>query len=139
MIESMWSGVSRKDHMCMENDKNWRFGVVGNIVREHMDDNGIIRYGTKAFKGETKVYIYGITWIPGNKEVSVIGRNRFGRYAYESVQVELVENIRCQRICKPAVLEIMDYDQAVEGARWWKRTADDRRACEAFVEAWKDR
>ena len=38
---------------------NWRFGVVGNIVKQHLDNEGIIRYGTKAFTGGTKVYIDG--------------------------------------------------------------------------------
>lgn len=43
--------------MESEKNNNWRFGVVGNIVRQHLDDKGIIRYGTKAFCGGTKVYI----------------------------------------------------------------------------------
>ena len=42
--------------MCKETDKNWRFGVVGNIVSERIDDEGILRYGTEAFTGGTKVY-----------------------------------------------------------------------------------
>ena len=104
--------------MCKENDKNWRFGVVGNIVKKHIDDEGILCYGTKAFTGGTKVYIHGNIWNPGKTELSVIGRNRFGRYVYESVPVDSVENIRCQRIYKPVVLEIIDYDQAVESAIW---------------------
>ena len=125
--------------MCKENDKNWRFGVVGNIVKKRIDDEGILRYGTKAFTGGTKVYIHGNTWSPGKRELSVISRNRFGRYVHESVPVDSVENIRCQRIYKPAVLEIIDYDQAVEGSSWWGRTASDRRESEAFVKAWKSR
>ena len=135
----MQSGVQRINLMCKETDKNWRFGVAGNIVSERIDDEGILRYGTKTFTGGTKVYINGNTWSPGKKELSVIGRNRFGRYVYESVPVDSVEHIRCQRIYKPVVLEIIDYDQAVEGTIWWGRTASDRRESEAFVKAWKSR
>ena len=41
-------------------EKKWRFGVVGNIVSEHTDENGNVYYGTKAFTPSTKVYIDGI-------------------------------------------------------------------------------
>ena len=116
---------------------NWRFGVVGNIVKQHLDNEGIIRYGTKAFTGGTKVYIDGKGWSPDRDAVSVIGLNRFRRYAIESVPVSLIENVRTQRIYKPTVLEILDHEEAVEGWTWWKRTAADRKATEMFVNAWK--
>jgi len=116
---------------------NWRFGVVGNIVKQHLDNEGIIRYGTKAFTGGTKVYIDGKGWSPDRDTVSVIGLNRFGRYAIESVPVSLIENVRTQRIYKPTVLEIIDYEEVMEGWTWWKRTSADRKAAEAFVDFWK--
>ncbi len=37
----------------MDSTKEWRFGVVGNIIRTHYDEEGILRYGTKAFSGGT--------------------------------------------------------------------------------------
>ena len=33
----------------------WRFGVVGNIVSEHTDENGNVYYGSKAFTPGTKI------------------------------------------------------------------------------------
>ena len=68
--------------------------------------------------------------------VSVIARNRFGRYAIESVPVSLIENVRTQRIYQPRVLEIIDHEEVMEGWTWWKRTSADRKAAKAFVNAW---
>lgn len=116
---------------------NWRFGVVGNIVKQHLDSEGVLRYGTKAFTGGTKVYIDGKGWSHDRDTVLVIGRNRFGRYAIESVPASLIENVRTQQIYKPKVLEIMDYEEAIEGWAWWKRTSADRKAAEEFVDLWE--
>lgn len=118
---------------------NWRFGAVGNIVKQHIDEEGIVRYGTKAFTGGTKVYIDGIAWSKEQDSVSVIARNRFGRYVIERVPVELVENVRTQRIYKTTVLEIMDYEESMDGCPWWKRTVADRKAAKAFVDAWNSK
>ena len=116
----------------------WRFGVVGNIVSEHTDENGHVYYGTKAFAPGTKVYIDGKHWAPERTEVSVIGRNRFGRVVLETVPLNLIENIRTQRIYKPHVLEIMEHLSIAEGWEWWNRTAADRKEAEKFVKAIKD-
>ena len=32
----------------------WRYAVTGNIKKTRIDENGILRYGTAAFKGNTK-------------------------------------------------------------------------------------
>ena len=63
----------------------------------------------------------------------MIGRNRFGRVVLESVPINLIENIRTQRIYKPHVLEIIDYLRVMEGWEWWERTAADRKDAENFV------
>ena len=122
--------------MESEKNNNWRFGVVGNIVRQHLDDKGIIRYGTKAFCGGTKVYIDGKHWTKENETVEVIGLNRFRRYAIESVPVELIENARCPKIYKPTVLKIMSSVENCDGWFWWDKTAEDRRETEAFIKEW---
>ncbi|MBR7159967.1 MAG: hypothetical protein IKD20_02905 [Clostridia bacterium] len=111
----------------------WRFGVVGNIVSEHTDENGNVYYGTKAFTPGTKVYINGKFWDYKRTEISVIGRNRFGRVVLETVPINLIENIRTQRIYTPHVLEIIDYLRVVEGWEWWERTTADRKDAEFFV------
>ena len=43
----------------MEEKQNWTYCVVGNIKKTHFDEDGMLRYGTAAFTGGTKVYISG--------------------------------------------------------------------------------
>ena len=114
-------------------EAKWRFGVVGNIVSEHTDDDGNVYYGTKAFTPGTKVYINGKFWDPENPNIAVIGRNRFGRVVLETVPINLIESIRTQRIYKPHVLEIIDHLRVMDGWEWWERTAADRKDTENFV------
>lgn len=119
----------------MDGNRNeWRFCVVGNITNQHLSEDGKILYGTKAFVGGTKVYIDDRTWNLNEGEANVIGLNRFGRYAVESVSIDLIENLRLQKIFKPKVLEIIGYLEFAEGWLWRGRTADDKRALSAFVE-----
>ena len=33
-----------------------KYCVIGNIVREHQDENGIVRYGTVCYPGGRKIY-----------------------------------------------------------------------------------
>lgn len=133
--------VTEKGSVCMTADKldkqtEWRFGVVANITYSHIDENGEIRYGTKAFKPGTKVYLGGKYWDSTNPNIGVIGLNRFGRTVVESVPVELVENVRTQRIYNSKVIKIMDHLEVMDGWEWWKRTAADRRETEQFVKEW---
>ena len=123
---------------AVENEQNWRFCAVGNIVKSHPDEEGTLRYGTKAFTGGTKVYIGGkcltsvIQEIP---EIGVIGLNRFGRYAVEYVPTQLIENVRCQAVLKPKVISIIDGLERLDGWQWWGRTAYDKRDVAAFCKA----
>lgn len=117
----------------------WRFGVVANITRSHLDENGELRYGTKAFTSGTKVYLGGKNWDKENPEIGVIGRNRFGRIVVEGVPISLLENVRTQRIYKPQVLKIMEYLEELDGWAWWKRTVADRKDTELFVKEWRNK
>ncbi len=123
----------------MEVNNKWRFCAVGNITTQHTDEAGTVLYGTKAFSGGTKVYIDDRTWGLNDGKISVIGLNRFGRYTTESVPVDLVENVRTQRVFKPKVLEMMYYLETMDGWPWRGRTAEDRKAVKAFVEKWNSR
>lgn len=114
-------------------EAKWRFGVVGNIVFEHTDENGNVYYGTKAFTPGTKVYIDGKFWDYQRTDISVIGKNRFGRLVLETVPIRLIENIRPQRIYKPHVLKIIDSLRVMDGWEWWDRTAADRKDTEKFA------
>ncbi len=120
----------------MSEKSDWRFGVVGNIVGEHLGEDGKVYYGTKAFTSGTKVYINGKQWFPSTKEIGVIGRNRFGRFVVESVPLKMIENVRCQRIYQPAVLDHIYSEENLEGWQWWGRTVADRKETEAFVKDW---
>ena len=111
----------------------WRFGVVGNIVSEHTDENGNVYYGSKAFTSGTKVYIHGKFGDSENPNIAVIGRNRFGRTVFEAVPINLIENIRVKRIYKPSILAIIDSLCVAEGLEWWERTAADRKHAENFA------
>ena len=113
----------------MEND-NWVFGVVANIVHSHTDEDGNVYYGTKAFKPHTKVYIHGKGRYFDNGQVSVIGRNRFGRTVFETVPISLIENVRTKRIFKPSILNLIYEWHFTEGLEWWGRTAEDRKDTE---------
>ena len=121
----------------MEQENSWRFCVAGNIVKSHLDAEGVVRYGTKAFTGGTKVYIDGKYWSDDQKSVNVIGKNRFGRFVIERVPIVLIENIRNQRVYKPTVLKIMHYVEWMDNWYWWGRTAEDRRETEAFAERFR--
>ena len=70
--------------------KLWRYAVAGNIKKTRIDENGILRYGTSAFKGNTKVYLSGRLWderLPADnkKEIAVLGLSRGRRYYVDSI------------------------------------------------------
>lgn len=120
----------------MDANNTWRFCAVGNIKAQHTDETGAVFYGTKAFSGGAKVYIDDRSRNLSNREIEVIGLNRFGRYAVERVPIDLIENVRLQRVFKPNVLKIMDYLETIEGCPWRGRTTADRKILKAFVETW---
>ena len=95
-------------------------------------------FPTAHFLTFPKVYIDDKTLGVNSECVSVIGLNRFGRYTTESVSVNLIENVRAQRIYKPVVLRIMGYLEVLDGWRWRGRTAEDRKAVKAFAEMWSN-
>jgi len=85
----------------------------------------------------TKVYLGGKNWNDKRDSIGVIGRNRFGRIALEWISIDCLENVRTQRIYKPHVLEIISYEECIEGWEWWKKTVSDRKETEQFVKNWK--
>ena len=119
------------------NNPEWRFGVVANITEYHIGEDGKKYRGTKPFTAGTKVYLGGKNWSDKQDRIGAIGRNRFGRIVLEWIEVGCLENIRTQRIYKPRVLDIISYEECVEGEEWWKQTALDRKETEDFVKNWK--
>lgn len=52
--------------------QEWRYGVAGNITKTHLDDQGILRYGSSAFCGGAKVYLCGKYWTKGQNMIVII-------------------------------------------------------------------
>lgn len=123
--------------MTNETNNKWRFCVVGNIIGEHIDEDGNVYIGTKAFKKGTKVYINEKFFAEGQNDVWVIGLNRFKRYVMTTVPLESIENIRLQRVFSSKILEIINYDEKFEGAQWRLRTSRDKKEATTFIENWK--
>ncbi len=120
-------------------DKLWKYAVAGNIKKTRIDENGVLRYGTPAFKGNTKVYLSGRLWderLPGDSkaDIAVLGLSRGGRYYVGSVPVELIENVRLTTVYKPKVLEIMNNFEFRDC--WWGNTQEERDDASAFVARW---
>ena len=70
----------------------WKYCVVGNIVETRIDENGILRYGTAAFRGNTRVYLCGKHHDFRGKEIVVLGLTRKGIYDSFLVPVELIKD-----------------------------------------------
>lgn len=99
-----------------------KYCVIGNIVMEHPDKDGIIQYGTASFPGGRKVYISRRLW--GDKVV-VLGLNRYkSRYAMENVPLAWIENIRLSRTFDPQVLNLMSNTGEFPDMWWLYKEAD---------------
>ena len=119
----------------------WRYAVAGNIKKTHIDENGVLRYGTSAFKGNAKVYLSGkllSETLPNGdrKEISVLGLSRGRRYYVDSVPIDLIENVRLTRVYKPKLLQMMSYCEYADC--WWGNTREERDDAVAFVKRWKE-
>ncbi len=121
--------------------QTWRYAVTGNIKKTRIDENGVLRYGTAAFKGNTKVYLCGRLWderIPDeNKtEIAVLGLSRGRKYYVDTVPFELIENLRITRVYTLRVLDIMSDFEFCEG--WWGSTQQERDDASAFLRRIKE-
>ena len=121
---------------------SWRYAVAGNIKKTRIDENGVLRYGTAAFKGNTKVYLCGRLWderLPDENKthISVVGLSRSRSYYVGYVPIELIENLRLTRVYQPQVLEIMSNFEFCEG--WWGNTQEERNDVSAFLKRLKEK
>jgi hypothetical protein len=120
--------------------KLWRYAVAGNIKKTRIDEDGILRYGTKVFKGNTKIYIFG-RWvedslIENKTEIPVLGLSRGGRYLVDRVPLDCIENFRITRVYTPQVLDIMANWEF--NSRWWGNTQAERDDASAFLKRVKE-
>ena len=121
---------------------SWRYAVAGNIKKTRIDENGVLRYGTAAFKGNTKVYLCGRLWderLPDENKthISVVGLSRGRRYYVDYVPIELIENLRLTRVYRPQVLGIMSNFEFYEC--WWGNTQEERNDASAFLKRLKEK
>ena len=118
----------------MSEQKEWKYCVVGNIVRTHLDESGVPRNGTLTYRGGSKVFLEGKFWRPDRETITVLGICRGNRWLVKDTPVALIENVRVSRVYKPRVLEIMNNWECEE--LWWHNTAEDKKEAEEFVSAW---
>ena len=121
---------------------SWRYAVTGNIKKTRIDENGILRYGTSAFKGNTKVYLAGYHWderLPDKNKthISVVGLSRGGKYYDDYISIELIENLRLTRVYTPKVLNMMSNPEYFDC--WWGNTQEDRDDASAFLKRFKEK
>ena len=122
----------------MAEQKAWKYCVVGNVVRERIDENGVLRHGTAAFKGGTRVYIEGKNYDYGlvRNEITVIGLNRHRRYSYEGVPKDQIENVRFTRTYKPSIMDMMYEYEGHDG--WWGDSDEDGLDAKQFALYWPE-
>lgn len=118
----------------MDENREWKYCVVGNIVKTRIDENGILRYGTSAFTGGTKVYICGKYWNETAETITVIGLDRFKEYSVSYVPPNTIINVRCPRVYKTKVLQFMNNPEYWDC--WWGNTKMEKKSAELFVEKW---
>ena len=119
----------------MSESKKWKYCVVGNITKSHIDEDGTVRYGTPAFTGGTRVYLCGKYWDPSQKTITVIGITRGSRkFHVIDTNPAYIENVRCSKTYQPIVLDFMNNWEMY--TLWWGNTAKDKAETEAFVRNW---
>ena len=120
----------------MKKKNDWKYCVVGNIARTPFEKDGVMRSGTPAFRGGTKIYLCGKYWRHTEETIQALGLSRGRRFYVESVPVGLIENVRSSKAFKPTVLEIMnDWEN---GDLWWSNTHEDKLETEAFAARWNE-
>lgn len=118
----------------MSGENNWYYCVVGNIKKTRVDENGILRYGTAAFKGGTKVYLTRNFYDYPREKIWVLGLSRGKRFQVIETLPSAIECVRCKKVYNPAVLEMM-YNQEFFDC-WWHNQKEDKADAEAFVRRW---
>ncbi len=119
----------------MANQLDWTYCVVGNIKKTHFDEDDILRYGTAAFPGGTKVYLGGRIWDRTYDHIDALGLNRHRKLQVVWTDISQIENIRCQKVFQRSVLDIMDNFEFCD--QWWGKSKAEKADAEAFVEWWK--
>lgn len=123
--------------MFEDSDYKWRHCVVGNIVKDRIYENGVLRHGCKEFRMGTKVYLYGKYFDKDmDDEIDVLGLDRHNRYRVVTIPEEYIENVRYSRVYKPSVLRFMNAWPYTEW--WWDDSKEDKQNAMEFVRRWNE-
>jgi len=114
--------------------QNWTYCVVGNIKESRIDENGIPRNGTAAFVGGAKVYLCGRLWNRSRDTISALGMTRGKKLQVIDTDISLIENLRCQKVFRAGVLELMDNFEF--RSCWWGKSKREKEDAEEFVAWW---
>lgn len=127
-------GIERYSSFDEYRDKGhiWCWCLVGNIVQQHeYGEEHEIRYGTKQFSPNSKVYLAPVQWGDGYENVVVIGLPRHGLKVVEIVmKSKYIENYRMKKVYKPAILKRI----CSSSHWWWGDTEEDRRDIIEYLE-----
>lgn len=64
----------------------------------------------------------------------MLGLNRFGRYAFEYIPLDQIENVRFTRTYKPRIMELMyEYEEFC----WWHHSDEDGLDAKQFAANWQ--
>ena len=74
----------------------WRYALAANIKKTRIDDNGVLRYGTAVFKGNTKVYLCGRLRDELRISLSTVSVRGFGRFRLLSAEKTKKERLKCR-------------------------------------------
>ena len=118
----------------MSEQTEWKYCAVGNIVKTHTDEDGKIRYGTLTFNGGRKVYLSGKYWDSTMDYITVIGLNRGKRYQVQKINVNLIESVRCKKVYRHKIIEIMNDFEFYD--TWWDNKIEDKQDVLAFINRW---
>ena len=121
----------------MNENKDWKYCVVGNIVQERVDADGILRHGTAAFRGGAKVFLCGKNFDFSGVIISALGLTRGKRLQVIDTPMEHIENLRVQKTYRTGILAIMNDWEFRDS--WWGNTEEDKKDAETFIEEWNSR
>ncbi len=112
----------------------WKYCVVGNIAKEHINTNGNTGTRTITFPEGRKVYISRDFWRAPD-EVTAMGLDQSNsKYVLQRIPLNHLENIRCQKVSDPSITELMHNDTGYD-CLWWKNTSGYYLDAQIYAEA----
>ncbi|WP_136666790.1 hypothetical protein [Flavobacterium sp. H122] len=94
--------------------------LIGNIIEKNII-NGEIKFGTKHFSPNTKVYCFPVQWGDGYENIIVIGRHRkTKKLATIIIKSKYITNWRIKKVYNPKIIQLMN------NKRGWTNSENDK-------------